>query len=121
MKKSGMILGIVLGGMTFSGCYYDTEEELYNQVTCDTSNVTFSGTIKPMMDQHCTSCHSGAQASGGIDLTTYALVKVQADNGRLYGAVAHLDGFQPMPQGGKLNDCEISKMKVWVDASAPQN
>src|SRR5436190_24140932 len=115
--KIGTILGLLLTGFTISGCYYDTEEELYSSMTCDTTNVTYSGTVKPMIEQHCLSCHSGAQPSGGIDLATYATVKVQADNGRLYGAIAQLSGFQPMPQGGKLSSCDISKVKIWVDAS----
>jgi hypothetical protein len=119
--KTGTILGLVLTGITFSGCYYDTEEELYSSVSCDTASVTYSGTVKPMIEQQCLSCHSGAQPSGGIDLSTYAAVKVQADNGQLYGAIAHLEGFQPMPQGSKLSNCDISKVKIWVDASAPQN
>ena len=119
--KTGTILGLLLTGFTISGCYYDTEEELYSSVSCDTASVTYSGTVKPMIEQQCLSCHSGAQPSGGIDLSTYAAVKVQADNGQLYGAIAHLEGYQPMPQGGKLSNCDISKVKIWVDASAPQN
>lgn len=121
MKKSGMILGLVLAGMSFSGCYYDTEQELYNQVSCDTSNVTYSGTIQPMLEKYCTSCHSGAQPSGSIDLSSYPAVKVQADNGKLYGSVAQLSGYKPMPKGSRLSNCDIAKMKIWVDASSPQN
>ena len=119
--KSGTILGLLLTGFAFSGCYYDTEEELYSTVSCDTTNVTYSGTVKPLIEQQCLSCHSGAQPSGGIDLSTYPSVKIQADNGKLYGAIAQLDGFQPMPQGSRLSNCDITKVKIWVDASAPQN
>ena len=122
MKKVSRIL-IQLGVLlTFlSGCYYDTEEELYRTAVCDTANVTYSNYIKPLIDSRCTSCHSGGSPSGGIDLTTYDGIKVQADNGKLYGAIAQLDGYIPMPQGDRLSDCDINKVKIWVDNGAQQN
>lgn len=122
MKKvSRIIILLGLSMTTFSGCYYDTEEELYSTAVCDTSNVTYSSYIKPLVDSRCTSCHSGGSPSGGIDLTTYAGIKTQVDNGKFYGAIAQLDGFIPMPQGDRLSDCDISKVKIWVDKGAQQN
>jgi hypothetical protein len=119
---NGLLLAVITA-MLFSGCYYDTEEELYSgDIVCDTASVTYSTTIKPLVDGSCTSCHSGSAASGNIDLTTYAGIKAQADNGAFYGAIAHADGFSPMPQGGnKLSDCLIAKVKHWIDQGAPQN
>src|SRR5688572_15788772 len=113
---NGLILAVITA-MLFSGCYYDTEEELYaGNAACDMASVTYSGTIKPLVDGSCVSCHSGSAASGNIDLTTYTRIKAQADNGAFYGAIAHAAGFSPMPQGGnKLNDCLIAKVKHWID------
>ena len=32
------------------------------------------------------------------------------------GAINHLNGYAAMPQGGgKLTDCEISKLQKWID------
>ena len=104
-----------------SGCYYDTEEKLYPQVSssCDLSNVTFATTVKPILQASCLSCHSyskAANSGGGIKLENYADVLISANNGKLMGTINHTLGFQAMPQGGgKLTDCEISKLQTWID------
>jgi hypothetical protein len=55
-------------------------------------------------------------------LDTYARVKTVADNGKLMGVITHANGFPQMPKGGnKLSDCNIAKIKKWVDAGAPNN
>lgn len=91
-----------------------------NAGSCDTSSVTFSGSIKSIIQNKCQGCHSGSAPSGGYDFTTYA--GVSAAKTKLYGAVNHMSGFKPMPQGGnKLPFCEIRKIKIWVDAGAPNN
>jgi hypothetical protein len=89
---------------------------------CDTSNVTFSASIKPLLQNKCVGCHSGSTPSGGHDFTTHAGVQPVAQSGRLYGAVNHMSGFVPMPQGGtKLANCDIRKIKIWIDAGAQNN
>jgi hypothetical protein len=106
-------------------CYYDSEEALYPSIggSCDTTNVTFSGTIKPMLSNNCYSCHSNATAASfgaGIRLENYADVKANATS--VQGAVKHSSGFSPMPKnGGKLNSCLISQFDVWVGDGMPDN
>jgi hypothetical protein len=90
--------------------------------TCDSTNVTFSGTINPIIQSTCVGCHSGGSvAPRGLDYTTYAGVAAVAQSGQLVGAVSHKPGYQPMPQGGKLNDCQIALIKKWVRAGAQNN
>lgn len=89
---------------------------------CDTTAVTFSATVKPVIDTHCKGCHSSSSPSGGIDLSTWAGVKAVAESGQLYGAIAWLNGYTPMPQGSdQLPDCTIMQIKAWIDAGAPDN
>ncbi|HYE54084.1 MAG TPA: c-type cytochrome domain-containing protein [Chitinophagaceae bacterium] len=88
---------------------------------CDTSSVTFSGSVQPLLQTYCTGCHSGANASGGINLTTFAGVKTQIDNGKLWAAINHT-GPRPMPMGGnKLSDCNIARIGIWIRNGAPNN
>ena len=91
--------------------------------TCNTSNVTYAATIKPILQTNCQGCHSGGPAaSGGIDMTVFSNVSAIAQNGKLYGAVNHAAGFKPMPLGGnKLPACDIAKIKAWVDNGALNN
>lgn len=95
--------------------------------TCSTANVTYSGVIAPIINAHgCLSCHSGASPTGGFNLETYAQVSAKASEKRagtsvLYGALAHMNGFTPMPQGlPQLSACELSKVKAWIDTGLPQ-
>jgi hypothetical protein len=120
-----LISGIFLIIIAVS-CYYDSEEFLYPQInnTCDTTNVTYNLSIKPIMNS-CLICHSnGAAASSGgsIKLEDYADVKSKVDDGHLWGALAQSSGYSPMPKDiGKLNDCDLSKIKVWIGHGAPNN
>ena len=118
--KTTIILFLIIAAT--AGCYYDNEEELYN-CTVDPATVKYSTTINTLLNSYgCTGCHSGPSPSGAINLTAYANVKTVADNGRLYGAISHSPGFERMPQdGGKMNACDIKKVKTWIDAGAPNN
>lgn len=89
---------------------------------CDTTNVTYTLTIKPLMDLKCNGCHSGSTPSANLNLTLYSALKSIALNGKLMGVISHQNGFSPMPKGGaKLPDCEIKAVDIWVKAGAPQN
>jgi cytochrome c553 len=108
--------------MAATGCYYDKEEVLYPATACDTTNITFSRSVVPLLSAHCTGCHGGSTPSAAIRLDTYSGVRQQADNGRLLGSVNHTAGFSPMPKGAtKLSACNITKLTKWVAAGAPNN
>jgi hypothetical protein len=118
--KRQLVLAIV-GIILLTGCYYDVEEDLYG--TCNTNNVTYSTTISGILNSYgCITCHTGPNPSGGFTLTSYAGVKAKINDGRLYGAINHLNGFAPMPQGApKMTQCDLNKAKAWIDAGAPDN
>ncbi|NDF98360.1 MAG: hypothetical protein EB101_05445 [Chitinophagia bacterium] len=89
---------------------------------CDANVFTFSGAIKPMLDTKCVGCHSATSPGGNINLSTYALVRTVALNGKLYGSIAHQTGFSPMPKNGaKLSDCEITQVQRWIAAGSLNN
>lgn len=90
--------------------------------SCDTSNVTYSGSVQPIIANKCQGCHSSSLAEGGYDLSNYAGVKARVDDGRLWGSVNQLPGYSAMPKNGtKLSTCELSVIKKWIDAGAPNN
>lgn len=92
------------------------------QSACDTTVFTFSGAVSPIIQARCEGCHSGGNPQGGILLTNYDQIKVQALNGKLFGTVSHANGFVPMPFGGnKIPDCEITQIKKWIDNGALNN
>lgn len=100
-----------------------------NTTNCNTScdstlaSYSYNTHIRPIMQNHCTGCHSGSAPSGGINLSTHSTLQPIALSGRLYGAVAHLNGYIPMPYGTgtKIPVCEIAQLRKWVTAGAPNN
>lgn len=89
---------------------------------CDTTNIQFSTYVWPVIVNKCKGCHSGSSPSGSISLTNYNQVKAVGLNGKLYGSIAQQNGYVAMPStGNKLSDCQISKIKAWIDAGMPNN
>lgn len=108
------------------GCYYDKRDLVYpssSGSSCDTSNVTYSLTIKSILGSNCYSCHSGsASAGGGIALDNYNSMQPYIKNGQLVRDIAQTSGSNPMPKGGaKLDNCSINKVIAWINKGAPNN
>jgi len=121
MKQNILICSLIF---FFLSCQNDSREELLDQASteCITTWVSYEIDILPIISANCFMCHKGNQALGGINLEGYENLKIQAKNGKLYGAIAHLNGFSPMPKNGnKLSDCDISKIKIWIGSGAPNN
>ena len=75
-----------------------------------------------MIQNKCQGCHSGTNAQGGIDLSTYTLLKAKVTDGKLWGSINQLPGYSAMPKNGtKLSDCEIKQFQKWIAAGAPNN
>ncbi len=95
---------------------------LHCDAGCDTTYVTYSGIIAPLMTNYCNGCHGGVSPSGGINLMSYADVAVFAANGSLYGCVSHDPFWSPMPKNSTMMpQCKIDQIRIWVNAGAPQN
>ncbi|WP_118972141.1 hypothetical protein [Taibaiella koreensis] len=127
MKKLILASIVILTG--FASCYKDNAEDMYpsgggsSSGGCDTTNVTFSGTIKPIIDARCATsgCHFDASVTG-IDLFHYSGVAAVANSGKLVSAITHNGQASPMPKGmPKLDDCSIAKIVKWVNSGAPNN
>lgn len=88
--------------------------------TCDTTtNNTYDGKIKAIMETNCTGCHFTGNGTGHT-LDTYNGVKASVNTGKLVLAIKHL-GSKPMPQSlPKLNDCTIAKIEKWISVGMPQ-
>lgn len=89
---------------------------------CNTTEVSFSEEILPILQHNCTGCHGGSAPTAGIDLSTYAAVVPVAESGKLLGVITHQPGFPKMPQGGEqLLQCDIDRIRSWIDAGALDN
>lgn len=109
--------------ISLPSCYYDNEEELYPDIAgCDTTNVTYSGVVAPILETYCNGCHSGNGPSGGIKTDNYNDLQTTINSGQFRGAINHLSGFSAMPKNApKLSDCNLLKINNWLDSGAPNN
>jgi len=123
MIKYRFILMLAVMAFGLNACYYDNVEHLYpSGGDCDTTNVTYSNDVWPIINSKCTGCHSGTAASGNVKLENYNDIKISGENGGLLGTIRHENGWSPMPKGGsKLQDCDILKIEIWQSQGYPNN
>ncbi|MEO8068796.1 MAG: cytochrome c [Flavobacteriales bacterium] len=104
-------------------CRHDARDVLPPMVVCDTTAVTWSGTVVPILQTRCalSTCHvTGGNGTGNF--TTYAGVQTQVANGKLLNAVQHLPGALPMPPNAPaIPACEIQALVTWVNDGALEN
>jgi hypothetical protein len=86
---------------------------------CDTTVATFSGQIWPIMQSHCTGCHSSGSAGGGIVIADYTDLIALAENGSLMGSIGYEPGYANMPPNQQLSECSISLLQKWIDDGYP--
>lgn len=120
-----IIIPTLLMASGLSGCYYDSEEELFQFVVdpdCNTVEATYAADILPILEAYCIRCHRNDRQDGNVNLEGYQHTKVYADNGALYGSTNHESGYAAMPtSGNKIPFCEIEKMRIWIENGAANN
>lgn len=90
--------------------------------TCDTTAFTYSADIAPIMSTFCNGCHGGAFPSAGINTSSWSGLQASVTDGSLLGSVEHNSNFSAMPKNAaKMDDCNITKIRKWIQAGAPNN
>lgn len=85
---------------------------------CDTTNITYSKGIQPIIQNNCLGCHT----SGTNEMTSYSKVKTIVDSGKFTCSINRNNGCLPMPPvGPKLSPCKLLQIKKWMDSGAPNN
>jgi hypothetical protein len=118
-----LLAGLSLG-WAVSSCKYDNVEELYPMPPCDTTMVTYSLTVAPIISTNCLEpeCHGGTAQVSGIPLEGYDNLKLSVDSGRLIGSIRHESGYSFMPKNTtSLRECDILSIEQWVHEGAPNN
>ena len=74
--------------------------------------------VRPLLQEHCFGCHSGASAQGKLDLSAAADLARVVKAGTLYQSVAHT-GRVRMPMGKpQLPAAALAKISAWIRAGA---
>ena len=108
-----------------AGCTYDVGEDIYGPVApCEGEEcVSYVADIVPLMEAHCTGCHSGNAPSSGLDLTTHASVAQSAAEGDLTRVLRlPVSDALFMPYfGDPLPEEDIQRIERWTEQGAPNN
>jgi hypothetical protein len=113
-------------------CYNDKGDKLYPALptnTCDTSVITYTKDIQPIINASCAisgGCHNAAgnATTGGLDYTVFSILQAQATPDLIIADINHTPtkGHNSMPLNlPKLPQCDINKMTRWVNEGAPNN
>ena len=133
MKKTTIIAALSFLSIVIYSCSKSSEDAYVdpppqqgggNNNTCDTANSEYQADVVPILTSYCYSCHGAATNSGsmGIVLEGYDNLKPKADAGTLIGVITHASGFPAMPKDGtKLSECNINKIRSWIDHGAQNN
>lgn len=102
-----------------TACYYDKEELLYADDTCDSVGVSFSADIMPIINNSCATvgCHVQGGSGTGL-LENYNQVLAKVNDGSFERRVTvQLD----MPPSSPLSDCQLAHISQWISDGAPNN
>jgi hypothetical protein len=102
-----------------SSCYYDKEEVLYPGTDCNTSSVSFSKDVFPIIQTRCATPGCHVQGGGSsLLLENYTQIKASVSSGKFNDRVIVQ---QNMPPGQPLSKCQLASLKAWIEAGSPDN
>lgn len=89
-------------------------------------DVSFSGTVQPILLEHCSKCHNASSPTGGLDVTSYEMIimagVIEPGNPDASLMIQFLEGGVMPPAGNPPpSDGEIAAIRAWVAAGAPND
>jgi hypothetical protein len=112
---------IAVLGITFlNGCFYDNKEDLYKDFPqdCNTTGLTYTQDISPLISQNCLGCHSTA---GGFFPVLETLQQMRANEVEVTFRITKSIGDPlVMPKGGPMQKCSVDQILTWYADGAPE-
>ncbi|MCF6167601.1 hypothetical protein [Lutibacter sp.] len=103
---------ILLVTLLFASC---TNED--NNLPIEDNNVTYTNTVKAIIDVNCSGCHASPPINGALmSLISYNNVVEAIQNRNLIGRIE--DGS--MPLNGSLSSTQIKAIKDWQIGGLPE-
>lgn len=113
------VLPLSLFVISLNSCYYDKEEVLYKNDSCDTTDVSYRNEIQPIINNNCAIAGCHVQGGTGVGLyENYTQTKASVDKGTFFERVVVQ---KTMPPSEPLSQCQIDHIKQWVNNGAPNN
>lgn len=80
--------------------------------------ISYEGTVRPILENYCITCHSGNVPAAGLSLTTYEAVRYQTEKGSLLQRINNPQN--PMPKGGLMPLKERMAIAKWAKNGFPK-
>jgi len=74
--------------------------------------ISYTQSIKPIINQYCLSCHAGKRPKAKLDLSTYENLKKAIENKKLIERINNKK--KPMPKGGLMPLEKRKLIESWV-------
>lgn len=118
---------IVFAFIGIVSCTFDSEEEYFANVPCDSSLIqtdtlmVYYEDLTYIFNGVCQQCHHNTFSyRPGINMQTYESVVESINTGKVLPAIRHESNYK-MPQNlPKLSDCEIQRIEVWIKHGMPE-
>ena len=109
-KKNKILLCFFIVAVS---CNNNSEDDL--TIPSNTNlTVTYTNSVKSIIDNNCVSCHGNTSPNGGLSLTNYNQVKNAMLNNGLVDRISRLSGDpQLMPTSGRMPQQTIDLVAKW--------
>jgi len=98
----------------------------------DAPKITYEDHVRPILREHCFTCHNQNGAKGGLSLDTYAKtmeggssgqIVIAGDSGssRLWALVSHAEEPKMPPMQDRLPEAKLNIIKQWIEVGALEN
>ncbi len=96
------------------------------------AKITYDDHIKPILREHCTSCHNANDKKSGLALDSYqalmaggsggeVVVEGDLDSSRLYALTAHKEQPYMPPNQDMIAQAKVDLLKTWIEQGMPEN
>ena len=82
---------------------------------CNLLDISYEGTVVPILQENCIACHNSNSSAAGYDYTDYDLVLQSVADGSLMGTIENEPVFSAMPPGNSLDSCTIEQIRTWIE------
>ncbi len=118
IKKISIAVFVIVLCVVIASCKKKKEQKEILSADCGKVTATYAAIIQPITNGNClgSGCHGAGSGNG--DFTSFAGLKIKADNGILFRRVVK-DGS--MPPSGSLSKDDRIKFKCWIENGALNN
>src|SRR5436309_11534022 len=119
-------------GLVLSGGLMLCARSLAQDAKSPAPKMTYDEHVRPILREHCLSCHSADKQESGLQLDSYQKAMAGGSSGevvlagdlassRLWALVSHAEQPKMPPKQDKLAAAKLELISKWIEQGAPEN